>query len=258
MENFANFAVGALDGGVAAGDATLNVASGVGAKLPDVPFRATIWCATDFSDAANDPDGEIILVTGKSGDVLTIVKGQEGTPDADHNTSGKVYGIVNTPTALQLAALTRPIGVRVEIPFDSANFTLSNFEGGGTWTVTDTALFIWYAILGNAAIVNVWLNGDSNIISNTVSPEDELRITLPDELMPPTGANLFQNGVGRMVYRHSGIDSGVEHIGGMFVQDLSGTGDGPVVLTLTRQADGAGVWPDGSVKIYGQLLIAIR
>jgi len=47
-----------------------------GAKMPAVPFNATVWPTTDYPDPVN---AEIVRVTAIVGDVLTIVRAQEGT-----------------------------------------------------------------------------------------------------------------------------------------------------------------------------------
>jgi len=75
---------------------TLN--SGDGNKLPDPAtdgaFNLVWWNATDYPDPSDDPSVEIVRVTAKSGDTLTITRGQEGTSAVDHNTSGKTYKMV--------------------------------------------------------------------------------------------------------------------------------------------------------------------
>jgi hypothetical protein len=255
MERFANFARSTLDSGIASGDGTLDVTAGDGARFPEAPFRATVWNATDFPDAASDPDREIVIVTDITGDVLTLTRGQEATPDADHNTVGKVYGIVAAPTALQLAALTRPLGVRVPLVYDSANFTLSDYEGGGTWNVPDDNDHVWYAIIGGLAFVQFSIAGFTSIV-NSVAPEDELRIILPDALMP--SPSFISGGAQSMSYSHTAIDSGAWKVGGVNAQDLSGIGDGPAIIAFTINPDGTGAWPDGGVRIIGQLVFPLR
>ncbi len=55
---------------------SLVIQSGDGAIFPAVPFNAVIWPVSVSPSVAN---AEIVRVTGKSTDTLTIVRTQEGT-----------------------------------------------------------------------------------------------------------------------------------------------------------------------------------
>src|SRR5437868_6796539 len=55
---------------------SLVVAAGDGALLPATPFNATLWPSGSLALATN---AEIVRVTGRSTDTLTIVRAQEGT-----------------------------------------------------------------------------------------------------------------------------------------------------------------------------------
>jgi hypothetical protein len=74
---------------------TVRLVSGEGSKLPDPEtegqYNLVWWNATDYSDPADDPYREIVRVTAKSGDQLTVLRGQEGTSAQNHNLAGKVY-----------------------------------------------------------------------------------------------------------------------------------------------------------------------
>ena len=55
---------------------TLGVTAGHGARFPAVPFNATVW----LSSALPDPTtAEVVRVTARSGDTLTITRAQEGS-----------------------------------------------------------------------------------------------------------------------------------------------------------------------------------
>ena len=77
---FANNAVSTLATGIASDDLALTVASGHGARFPSLAdgdyFLATL------TQAATESTWEIVKVTGRSTDTLTIVRGQEGTTPA--------------------------------------------------------------------------------------------------------------------------------------------------------------------------------
>lgn len=55
---------------------SLVVAAGAGADFPAVPFNATIWPTAAQPTVAN---AEVVRVTGRSTDTLTITRAQEGT-----------------------------------------------------------------------------------------------------------------------------------------------------------------------------------
>jgi hypothetical protein len=55
---------------------SLSLAAGTSARLPAVPFNAAVWPATDYPDPTN---AEIVRVTAVVGDVVTMVRAQEGT-----------------------------------------------------------------------------------------------------------------------------------------------------------------------------------
>ena len=73
-----NFAVSAVaTAPTPAGTGTsLTVRTAEGALFPAAPFQATVWPVGTVALASN---AEIVRVTAKTGDVLTIVRGQEGS-----------------------------------------------------------------------------------------------------------------------------------------------------------------------------------
>ncbi len=80
----------------------IQLALGEGNKLPDPAtegqYNLVWWNATDYSDPSDDPYKEIVRVTAKSGDQITILRGQEGTTAQNHNLSGKTYKMMLTLT----------------------------------------------------------------------------------------------------------------------------------------------------------------
>lgn len=79
---------------------------GDGAKLPSAtPYYLVWWNATDYPDPSDDPNKEIVRVTTRSTDTLTIVRGQDGTSAANHNTTFKIYRMVQSATAGLLGQL---------------------------------------------------------------------------------------------------------------------------------------------------------
>ena len=84
-----NFAKSLLDntGGINASATSLDVTAGDGAKFPataDGDYNIVIWDKATYPDPADDPDVEIVRVTERSTDTLTITRGQEGTTATSH------------------------------------------------------------------------------------------------------------------------------------------------------------------------------
>ena len=97
-----NFAKVTVSTGYSATDTSIVLNSGNGAKLPDPStdgaFNLVWWNSTDYSDPTDDPNVEIVRVTARSTDTLTVTRGQEGTSATDKNISGKTYQMILGPT----------------------------------------------------------------------------------------------------------------------------------------------------------------
>ena len=98
-----NFAKVIVNGYISSTDTQITLALNEGNKLPDPAtdgeYNMVIWNATDYADPSDDPYKEIVRVTAKSGDVLTISRGQEGTSAQNHNITGKTYKMLLALTA---------------------------------------------------------------------------------------------------------------------------------------------------------------
>lgn len=92
-----NFAIANVLTGYAAGATTIVLQSGLGALLPDPStdgaFNLVYWNSTDYANPSDDASHEIIRVTARSSDTLTVTRAQEGTTDVAHNTVGKQYKV---------------------------------------------------------------------------------------------------------------------------------------------------------------------
>lgn len=98
MNPIENFAKGTIPAGVAQAAVSMALDTGEGARFPqpstDGSFYGTIWDWTDYADPSDDPDREIVLVTARATDTLTIVRAQQSTSDNNHNTGGKTYKFI--------------------------------------------------------------------------------------------------------------------------------------------------------------------
>lgn len=91
-----------VSGGYGTAATSVTLTSGSGSQLPASPFVADWWDYTTYFSPFSDPNWERVNVTGKSGDVLTVVRGFNGTSPQNHNTVGHQYaiavGVLFTPT----------------------------------------------------------------------------------------------------------------------------------------------------------------
>jgi hypothetical protein len=74
--------------------------------VPFLPYPATWWNATDYPDPADDPDREIVTVTARAGDTLTVTRGAEGTTASNKNLTGKTYKLLAGITAAMWSDLS--------------------------------------------------------------------------------------------------------------------------------------------------------
>ncbi len=73
-------------------DTSIVLTTGHAARFPTaVPFNVVWWNSTDYPDPSDDPNREIVRVTGISSDTFTVVRGQEGTTASTKNTATKTY-----------------------------------------------------------------------------------------------------------------------------------------------------------------------
>jgi hypothetical protein len=132
-----NFAKGTLSTGISAGATSIVLSTGDGAKFPapatDGAFNAVVWDSTTYPDPADDPNVEIVRVTARTSDTLTVTRAQESTTAAAHNTAGKTYKMVLGPTAKTIDDLLGSISVQTvsgTLNGSNAAFTVpSSFTG---------------------------------------------------------------------------------------------------------------------------------
>jgi len=91
-----------LASGIASTDLEMTLVAGGGAQLPDPStegaFNLELYDKSVYYIPKDDPNREIVRVTAIVGNVLTIVRAQEGTADVNHNTGGSTYSVVMSIT----------------------------------------------------------------------------------------------------------------------------------------------------------------
>ena len=113
LDAVTNFGYATLSAGIDSDDTSITLTTGHGARLPSTAFNAPIWDTSYSSPTAAYHAGaaEIVRVTARSTDTLTVTRAQEGTTARSFNTSGRTYaiGVVFTKAAYdQLAPADTP------------------------------------------------------------------------------------------------------------------------------------------------------
>src|SRR5947209_4037999 len=94
VDQVQNFTKCTVSTGYTAVATSIVLSSGQGANLPDPAsgnYNLVWYNSTDYSDPSDDPNKEIIRVTAKSSDTITITRAQEGTSASTKNGAGKTY-----------------------------------------------------------------------------------------------------------------------------------------------------------------------
>ena len=100
----ANNAQSVLAAGISASATSLTLNTGTGALFPS-PVSGVSFFKLTLIDAATGQLSEIVHVTAKSGDVLTIVRGQEGTSSRAWSANDIAANMLTAGTILLLAQL---------------------------------------------------------------------------------------------------------------------------------------------------------
>lgn len=163
---FANNAATTLASGINSVATTINVASGTGSKFP-APGEGEGFYVT-LQDAATELTNEIVLCTIRSGDVLTVVRGQQGTSAVAWNAGDVVAQLV---TRGDLEKMIQPDQLQ------SAVYTASAATGTNSITATldseltdlpDSLMFVMRAAAANTGPVTLTLMLASTLPAHAV------------------------------------------------------------------------------------------
>lgn len=98
LDPVTNLAEATVSTGYDASATSIVLSSGGGAKFPQPSsagaFNLVWFNATDYNNPADDPNVEIVRVTARSTDTLTVTRGQEGITATTKNTVGKTYKMI--------------------------------------------------------------------------------------------------------------------------------------------------------------------
>lgn len=114
-----NFAKVLVDGGFNDSATSVTLQTGEGAKLPDPAidgaFNLVWFDVTNYADPADDPAVEIVRVTARSTDTLTVTRAQEGTSASAKNTSLAQYLMVLGVTAKVLSDIQTALDAKASL-----------------------------------------------------------------------------------------------------------------------------------------------
>lgn len=90
-----NFGLVTVSGTYTSGDTAIVLTTGHGARLPSTDggyrYALTWWDSTNYPHPADDPNKERVLVIARSGDTISVIRGQEGTSASTKNTGSVTY-----------------------------------------------------------------------------------------------------------------------------------------------------------------------
>lgn len=147
---FSNFGSTQLAGSISPVSTTANLLSGAGALFP-APVNGQYFIL-EFNDQATGQDYEIVHVTGRVGDTITMIRAQEGTSALTWNAGDLAF---LGPTAGQQSLLQQTV-----VFAGNPNGNVAGTDGSlGTaptfcWDTTDTIM--WVCVLSGNAASAVW------------------------------------------------------------------------------------------------------
>lgn len=109
LDNTQNFIKLILETGYDSTDTEIDVRTG-GSSLPDPEFNMVWWDSTSYADPTDDPNVEIVRVTGVSGNTLTVERAQEGTIATDKDTTGHTYKLILGITSKMITDINDQLG----------------------------------------------------------------------------------------------------------------------------------------------------
>ena len=143
------------------GDTSIVLTTGHGSRLPSTfPYPLTWWEATTYSDPADDPNKEIVIVTGRTGDTLTVTRAGEGTSASTKNTGSKTYKMVLSITKAMWDGLgiftTGDVKMTLKTVADTAwvlmdDKTIGNAASGGTGRANADTVDLYTLLWTNTA-----------------------------------------------------------------------------------------------------------
>ena len=140
MDERANFAISELTAGIASGVTSLTLSDASLFPTPDIGYNAVLWDSSVYGNPAKDANVEIVRVTGKSTNTLTITRAQESTADVDHNTGGHTYSLAISLTEKTLDDIETLIAGKADALGGDENYVTDDEKSALHAAGGDTAL----------------------------------------------------------------------------------------------------------------------
>lgn len=192
-----NFAVTTASAGYNSAATTVVLTTGHGAKLPSsYPFYLVWWNSTDYASPDSDPNVEIVEVTNRSSDTLTVVRGQDGTTAVNHNTVGKTYTLYlafikkyydKINTDIQAASSTIPNVVDCSA-YASCNAAVTAIGSVDLRTLRVTSSQAVASNLTVTSNISTWFLGAGQL---SISGSVTVAFNRPDQLMADKHKQIF-------------------------------------------------------------------
>lgn len=129
LDPTANFAKVEVSTGYDASATSIVLTTGEGAKLPGTQnYNLVWWNATDYPDPADDPNKEIVRVTARTTDTLTVTRNQESSGASTKNTGSKTYNMVLSITKKMID------DIETDIAAGGNTLDFNQFSATGTWS----------------------------------------------------------------------------------------------------------------------------
>jgi hypothetical protein len=145
---------------------SLEITSGDGSLFPDTPFNATVWPVGEIPLSTN---AEIVTVTDSTGDILTIVRQQEGTSARSIVIGDRISATITAYTARTFRFLNPVIVTGTYTVLDDDDLVVCNSASPFTVTLLKAT--------GSGRIVNT-----KNINIGTITLEGDGIETIDAEL----------------------------------------------------------------------------
>lgn len=111
-DQVANFIKVTVSTGYDASATSIALSTGEGSELPDPSgsnYNLIWYDSTNYPNPADDPNVEIVRVTAKTSDTITVTRNQESSGASAKNTTNCVYKMILTPTAKTITDLQAEI-----------------------------------------------------------------------------------------------------------------------------------------------------
>lgn len=123
LDKTKNFSITNIVGDINNSVDTINVVNGN--LLPDTPCNLVIWNGEAYSNPSLDPNKEIVRATNITGNVVKVLRGQEGTIAVSHIDNSS---IANTITSKMIEDIEDELGDRIKKPTEAEENSIAVFD----------------------------------------------------------------------------------------------------------------------------------